>query len=224
MIIDNTYFKNEIYIPNAKPAVTGALKGVALEVAFIIEEYTRDCLIKCLGYSLFLELESKLDITKPNGLKDGVDAKWDNLLNGTTYVNPLGKSVKWRGIRFATIVAAEPVPDTSFLAYYVYYFYERNAYITKANTGNEIAEAKNAESVKPVLKVTDAWRKFVKLVQGEKPAANVINRNGSYGLDWYVGGGEVSLYEFINNSNSLLPNTYTDFQPYCWTTINQFGI
>lgn len=224
MIIDNTYFKNEIYIPNAKPAVTGALKGVALEVAFIIEEYSRDCLIKCLGYSLFLELESKLDITKPNGLIDGVDEKWNELLNGVTYVNTLGKTVKWRGIRFATINSAEPVIDTSFLAYYVYYFYERNAYITKANSGNEIAEAKNAVSVKPTLKVTDAWRKFIKLVQGEKPLATVIQNNYGYGLDWYVGGSEISLYEFINDSNKIVEGTYADFQPYNWGTINQFGI
>lgn len=223
MIIDNTYFINRIYIANAKPHATSSVTQVAIEVNAMIEEFTRDCLIKCLGYHLFLELEAQLDITKPNGLKDAVDAKWDALLNGTTYLNSNSKNVKWRGIRFASSTLVNAPKDTSFLAFYSYYFYERLTYISKSGIGSEMLDAVNAEAVRPNINVTDAWRTFVKMVQGQKEAT-VINRGIGLGIDWYAGGQDITLYEFINDSNRIVPDTYADFNPKTWGSINQFGI
>ena len=81
MIIDKTYFKGEIYIPHANPSITDGVLSEGAKLNDFIDEYERDCLIKSLGYNLFIQLENEIDITKPNKLKDSTDEKWDFLLN-----------------------------------------------------------------------------------------------------------------------------------------------
>lgn len=222
MIIDNTYFKNKIYIANAKPSVNSSVKGIAIEVQYFIDEYTRDCLIKSLGYSLFLEFESQLDDTSLDGLLPTADQKWDDLLNGKTYTNPDGKTVIWRGIRFKSNAGNDY--DTSFLANYTYFFYEQSTYINKSNNSSQIPVSKNATTVKPTLSVTVAWNDFVRLVQGEDVKPAIINRPFGIGVDYYNGGQDISMYKFIEDSNTLVEDTYPDFEPKCWTKLNQFGI
>jgi len=102
MIIDNTYFIDEIYLPNAKPGITNSIKSVDANLVRLINERTRECLIKCLGFALFSEFVAVLDNTSPDGLLPATAQKWDDLLNGVSYTDPSGNNVVWRGIRQAT--------------------------------------------------------------------------------------------------------------------------
>ena len=87
MIIDNTYFIDEIFIPHAKPSITDNVTAISSDISSFIKTYEKDCLIKCLGYKLYQELLSRLDNTKPTLIKDGSDEKWNKLVNGGEYTD-----------------------------------------------------------------------------------------------------------------------------------------
>ncbi len=223
MIITNTYFTGEIYLPHAEPHITDDVTKVRGDVMQFIYDYARECLLKSLGTTLFNEFTPLLDSTKANGLDDAADAKWNELLNGKSYTDPDGKDVIWRGIRFKSLSTGEY--NRSFLANYVYFHFESNDFITRSDVGTTIEVAKNAEVIVPTQKVVKSWNKFVVYVQGEDAVPTVIRKAYGYGVDWFNQGGiDVSLYKFINDSNELVADTYADFDPKTWEEINQFGI
>ena len=61
-IVNNTYFKNEIYIAHAKPGIADAVTEVESKVNDFINEYEQDCLIKSLGVLLANEFLSLIHI------------------------------------------------------------------------------------------------------------------------------------------------------------------
>lgn len=221
-ITDNTYYKNEIYIPHAKPSITKGVTGVSGDVDAFINEYERECLIKCLGFKLAKELIDRLDAETPTRLKAESDVKWNNLLNGCEYVNLKGDTKFWRGIRFKS--GASDAYDMSFLAYYVYFFYETNYNTARSSTGHQEVKSKNSVNAGPNAKITNAWRKFFKLVQNTSRIPKVYVTANGVGVDYYGDGDEITLYQFINDSNALVPDTYADFKATVWDNINQFGI
>ena len=223
MIIDNTYFIGELYLPHAKPSITDGVTGVDTKVLRFIDEYEEDCLIKILGYNLYVLLQAELDSAQPNKLDPGADAKWNDLVNGKTYVDPYtNKNVIWKGLRYKSV--SNNTYDRSLLANYVYYYYEQNEYITTTNVGDVINIAKNAITMDPSLKTVNAWNRFVDMVQGEEDEENVVMTHYGLGLDYYRGDGRVSLYKFIEDSNTITNDTYPDFNPKTWRRVNQFGI
>ncbi len=234
MIVNNTYFKNDIYLPHAKVSVTDSVKGVESKLNDYIDEYEQDCLFKCFGSRLYNEFIATLDIAEPTFIKLGEDAKWGYLLNGLSYTNPNGDDVIWKGIRQKTISLGVSTQvdnyDKSFLADYIYYFYESNAHVTRANAGSVKPKSANAITVAPTQKVVKAWRKFVELVQGNSNANPFFYKEsliglGGLGVDYYQGNGtEVSLYQFITDQNELVEDTYANFEPKIWKDINQFGM
>lgn len=225
MIIDNTYFIGEIYIPHAKPSITDAVTEVGGEVKLFIETYVPKCLSRTLGPQLFRELENVLDPSQPSGIDLAAEAKWDALLNGTEYTDPsTGDTVVWRGIRFKSSPLSEY--NKSFLANYVYFFYEKNDHITRSDIGHQMEDGKNSRTVVPGIKVTDAWNTFVDLVQGADYRPSLISKGGMPGIDWYnsEANQEISLYKFIKDSNIILNNTYSNFRPTILSRINAFGL
>lgn len=224
MIIDNTYFKNEIYIPHAKPTSVAGVISVSNDVTDFISKYTSDCLLKCFGYPLFKEFSDKLDYSTDNGLIDGAEDKWNDLLNGKEYIGADGLLTKWKGIRYKSVDTETSPYDMSFLAYYVYFYYERNSDTGNAGVGQSRAKSKNAERVSPNQKITFAWENFFKIVQNNSFNPTVYVTGNGLGFDYYGGNQEETLYSFINYMNSLDPTTYENFRPYEWTDINQFGI
>jgi len=227
MIIDNAYFIDEIFIPHAKPSVTDSVTDVSQDIVSFIEVYSQEALLKCLGYALFKEFSANLDATKPNGLITSADAKWDRLLNGTEYVDPSGKTVYWKGIRFKSAGTY----NKSFLADYTYYFYEKSDDEDRVGVGNVKQQSKNAVVVSKTPKVVAAWRRFVKAVQGESVQPGITYKGYqryhggiSVGIDYYGQNQEVSLYKFIKDTNATTANTYQSFDPHYFRTINQFGI
>lgn len=233
MIVRNTYFKNDIYLPHAKVSATDAVKGVESKLDDYIDQYEQDCLFKCFGSRLYTEFIATLDSTEPTFIKTGSDAKWGFLLNGKSYTNSNGDNVIWKGIRQKTISLGVTEDadsyDKSFLADYIYFHYESNAHVTRSNAGNVKSKSANAVTVAPTQKVVKAWRKFVELVQGSTTSPYFYKEStislGGLGVDYYQGNGtEVSLYQFIADQNDLVEDTYADFEPKLWGNINQLGM
>lgn len=226
MIIDNTYFIDEIFIPHAKPSITDDITAVSTDITSFIDMYSKEALQLCLGYALFKEFSAQLDPAETNGLVTGAGQKWDDLLNGKEYTDQAGILVKWNGIRFKTSDAY----NKSFLADYTYYYYESSNDDDRTGVGNVKQQAKNALLVSKSPKVTFAWRRFIKAVQGETviPAIGVSSYPSlvvsAIGIDWYGESEFVSLYKFITDTNAATPDTYKDYRPHFFTNQNQFGI
>lgn len=221
MITDNTYYVDELYIAHAKPSITSDVTTVGSDLSNFIYEYEREALIKCLSLTLFNEFEKVLDKSKANGLIDTADQKWDDLLNGVEYVDARGKTVSWRGIRYK-LRTADTKPTKSFLANYVFYYFERDFANFKTGNGVMIAKGKSFKEANPTAKITRAWRKMVKMIQGEEAKPKIIR---GVGIDWFIDNGEITLYKYIRDINEITPDTYANFVPYTWDgTLNQFGI
>jgi len=223
-IINNTYFKNEIYIPHARPSISDSVQDVQSEIVDFIREYSRDCLVKCFGLTLFLDFESRLDDSSLDLIGAGEDVKWSELMNGKLYNDPLTDlPVQWKGIRYKSLSTGEY--DKSFLANYVYFFYEKNDHIVRSEAGDVKLEAKNAQLVGPTEKVVKAWRKFYEIVQGDTFVSRVYDFGNAYGVDYFIDSNqEVSLYKFITDMNTLAEDTYPDFNPKKWENINRLGL
>lgn len=225
MIIDNTYFVNEIFIPHAKPSITDDVTAVSKDITSFIDTYSKECLAKCLGFALFKEFSEQLDSTKANGLIEGADEKWNKLLNGTEYELPDGELVYWKGIRNKT----GDVYNKSFLADYVYFFYEKNDDDDRVGIGNVKQSGKNAVVVSKTPKVIAAWRRFFAAVQGGQmfPAIHTMESNigvRGLGIDWMQQCQEITLYKFINDTNEASAGTYNNFKPFAFINANQFGV
>ncbi len=229
-IINGTYFKNDIYLPHFTPSVTNAVKDVESKGKDFIDQYEQDCLVKSFGSRLSLEFFGNLDDTEPSLIKSGADAKWGDLLNGKSYTRPNGDNVVWKGIRQKTMSLGTDTQvdnyDKSFLADYVYFFYESNSHITRSNAGNQKAKAANAERVEPTHKVVKAWRKFLREVQGETQTSPYSLKTGLFtGIvaDYWIGGdgAEISLYQFISDQNELVEDTYANFEPKVWGRVTK---
>ena len=91
MIVKNTDFYGEFYLPQARPSLVPE-NSLSDKVINFINDYSSEALLKCFGYILFEEFAEKLDSTQENGLKAGTEQKWIDLLNGKSYVKE-GKNV-----------------------------------------------------------------------------------------------------------------------------------
>jgi hypothetical protein len=224
MITNRTYYKNNLYIPHAKPSATADVTTVSAELDSFIEKYERECLIKCLGFQLATALLGELDSTKANGLKDSADAKWDELLNGKSYTDGNGDAVVWRGIRFKEF-DTDSNPSRSFLANYVFCNYEQNHDVFRVAVGSVKPKAANAFTVSNAPRVTQAWREMVEMIHGKEWKGQVIVKNIGWGVDYYYDNSEVSLHKFIRDMNDATTDYYPDFKPGYFNPMkNQFGI
>lgn len=222
MIITNSYFTGELYIPHAIPSVTDNVTQVNADMLEFIERYERDCLIKSLGLILYNEFVTNIDILEATLIDSGAQPEWDELMNGKIYVNPASKTVEWRGIRYKNISSG--AYNRSFLANYVYFFFEQNQETTTTNVGDAKLQPKNAKLVGATDKVVNAWREFIALVQGDTGNESVVFKPYGIGVDYYTGGSEVNLYKYIKDQNTLVEDTYAEFNPKTWKNMNRLGI
>ena len=231
-IVKNNFFKNELYIAHATPTVSDGVKDVDGKLKAFIDNYEIEALVKCLGIVLATEFFENLNENNEDMIKDNADVKWGYLLNGHTYTNADGDTKIWRGIRYSSQSLGGKKSDDydkSFLANYIYYFYQQNKHIVISDAGAVVPESANSERVIPSIKVVKAWNDFVREVQGDCEKHRHFfkgGRFGGYGVDYYNGSdnGWVSLYQFIEEMNALDPDTYSGFSPYKWFEINEFGI
>ncbi|RLA04912.1 MAG: hypothetical protein DRQ47_02470 [Gammaproteobacteria bacterium] len=227
MIINKEYFKGEIYIAHAVDSISDDTTGVGTDIDGLIDKYERDCLIKSLGMVLYNEFYDQLDPSSLDGLLPGSDAKWDNLLNGLKYIDPDGDQVWWRGIRYESVTGSG-VYDKSFLAEYIYFFYQQSNQVSVGSNGFTHTQSKNSTMADPTPKVISAWREFFAIVQGESTESLDFVTHTKYGtsVDWCASNknSDVSLYKFIQDQNTLVTDTYADWSPMKWVNMNNFGI
>lgn len=222
MITKNTYYRGEIYIPQAKPSIADTILDD--DFTLILDKYEEDCLIKCLGFSLYKELTDNLDLKKATLIKDGADAKWGKLVNGDSYTKSGQTATSvWRGMRFKSPLTSSTY-NRSFLANYVYWYYEKSRYITTTGVGTVKEEAKNGLMVTPLQKVVDAWNEFVELVQGKGVSGIMYDKAGLFGIDYLNANEAVTLYEYIEDQNDLVEDTFAEFTPKEWGMSNRFNI
>jgi hypothetical protein len=223
MIIDNTYFINELYIPHAKPSVTSDVVTVDSQLNSFINKYERDCLVRCLGLKLYNEFISNIDVNQKTLIKTTSDDKWNKLLNGGTYtIN--NDDFEWRGLRFKNS-DLDAKPNRSLIANYVFWHFESNNDSYNTGNGNVRPKAKNADKVSASLKVVKSWNEMVEMIQGKEINQNVIYSRFGIGLDYYQDSTEVDLYKFIEDSNTILEDTYPNFKPNYWReSLNEMGI
>ena len=205
MIISCSFFKGNIHIPNAEDTAPNSnLIGNVTNIVLFIEEYERDVLLECLGYSLFQEFVNELDSSSSNGLKTTAHQKWNDLLNGKDYqIN--GKPVKWRGLIFK-----DGQLERSLIANYVFCEFLNRDLISYKSVGTQKEKSKNSVHVSADPLYVASFRKFYKLTEFSN------NCNGGNGLK--------SFYDFIQDMNNETPGTYANWQPKRFENVNILGI
>ncbi|MFL0093600.1 DUF6712 family protein [Tenacibaculum maritimum] len=200
MITSRSFYKSLIKIPNAQDtAPNSKLLGNGNLLDFFIEEHEPEVLIDCFGYSLYEEFLSQFD--ENYKLKDNVDQKWKDLLNGKEYQLE-GKKAKWRGLIFK-----EKDLDRSLIAYYVFCEFLNKDQSSYNGTGTQKEKTKNTTPVSSDPLYVASFRKFHKLTE-------FSNRNN----------GLRSLYDFIQDMNNANPNTYPNWCPERFENINTWGV
>ncbi len=229
-ITDLTYYKADILIPHAQTSVSDTATGVRSNLNQYISQYEREALIKTLGFTLYDEFSDQFDVSANNvwTIKGAADAKWGDLLTGKEYeINSV--TVNYRGMVFTepySGVSAGEDLKRSFMAYYIYYNYLNDDMEDYGGTGITELQAKNATRISPIPKSIRSWRRFYELVVGQfNQPALLQNRSGMIGLDWFgFNDTERSLYQFIDDQNTLVADTYADWEPVNFENENQFGI
>lgn len=192
MIISGSYFKSIIDVPNAENIHPNSeLLGQKAELDNLIMQYEPDILIKTLGYHLYREFQSNLEVVQGatiQTVKPSADQKWKDLMSGKEYQID-GVWVKWPGI-----VHMEGTLKISFIANWVYLKLLENESSGKlTDVGLVSLEAKGGTKLSVRGKQILCYRIFYELV--------VCGNNGVR-----------SLYQFIEDMNDLVPDTYPHWQ------------
>jgi len=131
-LIDQTYFKDEIFIPN-----TVRDNSQEDEDIRFINNYENIFLQKCLGYTFYTLFRDGL-------LATPVAQRWIDLRDGVEWVDKWGKLHGWQTIRNAD-------------ANYVYYYIMRNKITNTAMIGETSVNTENSARTSPGSKMSKAW-------------------------------------------------------------------
>jgi len=215
-IVDATYFeKGALYIPNNKDvnvAPTGSPTNQT-GLDFYITEYEREVLLNALGIVLYEELQIAL-LDLPNAPQ-----KWIDLVEGKTYVNSSSVTKRWDGL--------QGFNKQSVIAFFIYTEYLRNYNETFATTGVVRNDSKNATNYDATPKYIKAHMSFIEKYQSSNTGSptSYVNMLGTSGLDWYGSeNAQVSLYQFLLDSNELDKTAFPDFTFKFYANQNSLGI
>lgn len=156
-IIDGSYFRGELFLPNLdKFPVTGQDYGADINQA--IEEYEDEILTDLLGYSLYSLLKADL-----NESGNPQSTRFINLINGSEFQNDFRftKTLKWIGLKNSQ--------KKSLIAYYVFFKYVERNFSKMSEVGDVMLKAENGERFDSFHKTTLAWENMQKLY-GKIPA------------------------------------------------------
>jgi hypothetical protein len=226
MEITRSFFKGDLFLPAMKPSITD--EDTVNSLQEFIDGYSEKCLIECFGYTLFAEV--KLN-SEGQVAKDDAAQKWKDLIDGEIVTMEDGSKKRWRGINYKSISTAS-ANDMSFIANYVYFFYERSEYVTKSTTGDVTLTAAGSMPANAGYKTSIVWNMFVDLVVGRSGLTKDLTRNRGiilesdfgYYVDWFSDNNDFSLYDFILYKNRLVKDTYAFFAPKYFRKINEMGI
>jgi hypothetical protein len=146
-IIDNTYFINDLAIPNAiaSPTIGDNTPDNIDYIDDCIEYVEKNLLINALGLTIYNELQTALaDLPS-------ADQKWKDLVNGLEYDGKI-----WEGLR----------SPKSLLCYAVYYtFLDWNTTFW-TTVGVQRPQAENSTTITPEFKLATAFQTFSGKYQG----------------------------------------------------------
>lgn len=221
MIINTSYFINELAIPNIG-ANTPIETGNQTRLQRCIDVYEREVLIYGLGRQLYEEFISNIDQNPLSvdygNLILGANVIWERLLLGYTYT--IGSTdYYWNGLRY-TIETSANIIYKSLIAYYVYAKYVEQNVSNLTDLGVVAENAKNADLVSPSPKIVYAWREFYKMYGTNEWNYNRLFASPVYELLNVTNTGEVSLFKFLIDNRS-------DYSTWRFTQLdnkNSFGI
>lgn len=201
-IINNTYFVNDLDIPNSQEVAGGA--NQSSYVTDCITTVERSLLLKALGLNTYNELQAALPIVELS------EDKWKWLVNGREY----GGKV-WEGLS----------NRKSLIAYLVYStFLDQNSHFWSTMSTVK-PDAENSINVTPAFKVAASWQKFLRKYQD----GCMIEPYAIYGYGYeykdYYGTNEdveVSLYQYLRDNKELYGWEESNFKMY--TQKNSFGL
>ena len=214
MIITPSYFTGPIAIANGQDvAPNSELLGNGVKLQDFIDRYEREALISVLGYQLAEAFTSQFthdpntNTWTFNGTKGD---KWDELLNGKEY-SVSGKDYRWRGLTYAVAKWGNGGSELeSLLAYYVYCKFIEDDYLNHTGTGFQREDAVNATGMGYSRNYARAFNAFVDGVEFNEGTERQVK--------------PVSLYDFIQDMNSLDPTTYPDWEYQRFRYVNRFGL
>lgn len=211
-IIDETFFTRELQIPGIEDA------GRSLaDLNMFIDDKVRRLLRLLLGDDLFFDLDSNID-QGTGMLKVDASQKWLDFVNGKSYVDENGNNKEWFGL-----LRSEGSFKTSFLAYYVYYFWLKNQISYVSAVGEVQVMAKNAVSVNSKQRLVDVWNKFVKEFQGGRcfnyPYYPVYFYNGVISPSW-----NYNTWVYVDEYLAAFPLEYPNIKPLLFEIKNQLGL
>lgn len=197
-LIDVTYFKRELFVPNADDTDRQTYKELNEFIDGDVRQYLRDN----LGYALFSDLDSQ--ITDGN-LNSDADAKWQNLVNGVEYTKD-GKTLYWQGL-----LQVEGSFKRSLLANLVFVNWLENNQSIQSGVGEVVLQAKNAVRINSTKRIVKVWNDFVSMHQGEQSKYHVphtYHYKGIPVIDWSENDDSnfVSLVRFLEDNESDYPD------------------
>ena len=211
MILDRSYFVNDIFLANiADTGPSSNTDGPGLVLDKYIKELEQEALELCLGYKLCKDFLAAFE----NGiLPVSADQKWKDLLNGVEYSDG-DETVKWDGLKYSV----NEIPKSP-LAYYVFFHFLQRGSNTAIGEVRELP--KNAEPESYIPKAVRSWNKFHKYIIGSYNQTSYIITHNGVGVDWYgCNSGKRALYQFLWDKK----DTYPDWQPTLFEEMNEFGI
>lgn len=208
-IINRAYFRGEIRLANIISTSPNEEAGNGLLLDDFIQKYEREVLIKCLGYPLYKLFKSQFDIDAVTGqwtIKDDADAKWDELLNGVEYqIN--GRDAVWKGLIHSFSDIADEEPNQSFIAPYVYSKFVVSEEYSHSGVGFQREKSKNSDVVPAYVKAINGWNMFVSMTE-------FTNQRTL----------EVTLYDFLQDMNTLDAETYPNWIAERFGFKNRYGL
>ena len=215
MLISRSIFQNGLLIANSQDTTPNSnLLGNKVKLDSFIEQYERDILITTLGYDLYKELQSNLEVLNgqtEQSVKVSSDQKWKDLVNGKEYDGKV-----WRGLNYQ-----EGSFKVSLLAYYTFWSWLNDNTTTMGSGGEVQVQSKNANNVNPTSTLVQIWNSFIEMYQGlpyNYCFPSVSFYNGATFVDYFNGGinsNYVSLLQFLRDNPTNYPN------PQLYTFVNE---
>ncbi len=208
MIIDNSYFRGELNLPQVGNNI---LKG---DVDRSIDFYEANVLRSLLGYDLYTLFIAGLEADTP-------DQRWLDLRDGASFTFSVGGRTytrQWEGLANTRKV--------SLIAYYVYYHYRNEVETPISNTGQARAVKENSQWVDYKPFIIKAYNKGVDLYGQIPTRLRPILRRGEY-YNYFADVNNYQHWDSLPSAyNYLLANkdTYLEWEFTPLWKLNNFGL
>jgi len=177
MLIDLTYFKGDIKLPNLNsPAEIAALTEV-------IERTERELLMRALGYNLYTLFIAAPTAGRFNDITEGAEFTFS--FDGKTITR------KWEGLINRDLISP--------LAYLSYYNFVRERASSSTGIGEVLNTAENASSTVVIDKLVAAFNKHIDLIGDAKPLQPLYPDTYEYE------NAEPSLFNYLLTNKATFP-------------------